>query len=190
MPGETAAEDEKLAHKPIQQRQADQRERGDDEQGRQAGHALGQAAVGGNLVGSVTFVHEAKQEQKRADGDALVQGLVDRAVQARNREAKDAQNAKAERADGGKRHQPLHILLHQRHQRAVKNADHRQGDHPRRHLAGLGREETEIEAQDGIEAELARDHHGHRGGRFAEYVPQPAMQGKDRDLDGKGDQKC
>ena len=77
-----------------------------------------------------------------------------------------------------------------RHQRAVENADHRQGNHPRCDLAGLGREETEIEAQDGVEAQLAGNYHRHGRGCFAENVAQPAMQRKDRNLDGKGDEKC
>ena len=41
MAGETAAEDEKLTHKPVQQRKADQRERADDKQSGQAWHLLG-----------------------------------------------------------------------------------------------------------------------------------------------------
>src|SRR5580698_450150 len=101
MAGKTAAEDEKLTDKSVEQRKTDQGKRCDHKQGGEVGHALGQPAVSGELVSPITFIHEAKQYQQRDDEDALVVCLVDRSIQARNRKAKDAQFAKAERADGG-----------------------------------------------------------------------------------------
>ena len=53
-------------------------------------------------------------------------------------------------------------------------------------MAGLVREDAEAEAQDGVEAELAGEHHDGGGGGFGDCVLQPAVQGEDGDLDGEG----
>jgi hypothetical protein len=47
-----------------------------------------------------------------------------------------------------------------------------------------------MEAQHGVEAELAGYHHGHGDRRFAEGVRQPAVQREDGHLNGEGEEKC
>ena len=59
----------------------------------------------------------------------------------------------------------------------------------RRDGVGLGGEEPDVEAQHGVEAQLAGDHHGQRDGCFAEGVGEPAVQREDGNLDGEGEEK-
>ena len=93
-------------------------------------------------------------------------------------------------AEGGEGKQTPEIALDESEARAVKNADDGEGDQERRDGAGLGREESDVEAQHGVEAEFAGDDHGHGDGSFAESVGEPAVQRKDGNLDREGEEKC
>ena len=155
-------------------------------QSRQLGR---QAAVGGDLAGRVVVVERAQQQEQCAIDNAVSENLVDRAVPAGEGEAVDGQHDQAQVAQGGKGHQPPEVALHQRQARAVENADHRQRNEQRRDGAGLRREQPDVKAQHGVEAQLAGDHHGQGNRRFAECVGQPAMQRKDRHLDRKGEEE-
>ena len=74
-------------------------------------------------------------------------------------------------------------------ERAVEEANDGESDHERGDGARLRREQSEIEAEDGVEAELACDDHGHRGRRFLNDVGEPAVEREDGNLDGEGDQE-
>ena len=56
-------------------------------------------------------------------------------------------------------------------------------------MAGLLGEEAEGKTQDGVQAEFADEDHDRGGGGFGDSVREPAMQRKDRDLDGEGDEE-
>jgi hypothetical protein len=72
-----------------------------------------------------------EQHEERAGGDAVVEHLVDRAVDAGLGEAEDAEHDEAEVADRRIRDQLLHVRLHHRDQRAVDDADDGERDDPR-----------------------------------------------------------
>ena len=90
----------------------------------------------------------------------------------------------------GEGDQPPEIALDEGEACAVENADDGERDEQRRDGAGLDGEEADVEAQHGVEAELAGDHHGERDGRFAEGVGEPAVQREDGHLDREGKEEC
>ena len=59
----------------------------------------------------------------------------------------------------------------------------------RRDGAGLGREEPDVEAKHGVEAEFAGDDHGEGDGSFAVGVGEPAVKREDGNLDCEGEEK-
>src|SRR5579883_3453238 len=98
MRSEATAEDEELADESVKDRQADEREGGDDVKGGHVGQASGQASESADLVGAITLVQEAGQDKKGAAGESFVEDLVDGAVKSGERETEDAKDAEAERA--------------------------------------------------------------------------------------------
>ena len=87
MAGETAAEDEKLTTNPFSSGRPTRASEVTTNKVARLGIAW-LSPVGGNLIRSVALVHEAEQDQKRAHRDALIDSLVDRAVQARTAKQK------------------------------------------------------------------------------------------------------
>ena len=81
------------------------------------------------------------------------------------------------------------VALHQGEARSVKNADDGESDQQGRNCAGLGREQPDMKAQHGVDAQLASNHHGHCHGRFTEGVGEPSMKREHRNLDGERKQK-
>ena len=92
-------------------------------------------------------------------------------------------------AEGGEGGEALEVVLDQGDQRAVDDADGTEGDHQGSDAVGLVGEDAEGEAQDGVEAELAGEHHDGGGGGFADGVGEPAVQREDGDLDREGDEE-
>jgi hypothetical protein len=92
-------------------------------------------------------------------------------------------------AEGGKGEQSPEVALHQRQTGSVENADDGEGDQIRRERAGLNREEADVEAQHGIEAELAGDDHGEGDRSFRVGVGEPAVQREEGNLDGEGEEE-
>jgi hypothetical protein len=189
MDAEAAAQDEKLADEPIQNRQADERESSDDEERSVARHLRGEAAIGGDVVGSKTLVEEAEQDQQGAAADLMAQDLVNRTVDAGDDEAEDAEGAEAQSTHRGVGGQALHVFLDERYQGTIEESNDREANHPGCDLLCLGGEESKVEAQDRIEAEFAGDDHGKCGRRFADHITQPSMERKDGDLDRESDEK-
>ena len=150
-----AGEDEELADEAVEHRQADDRERCDDEEGDHPGKLCGEAAVVAHVVGAVALVEDAEEHEERSAADAFVEGRVDAAVHAGDGEGEDAEDDDAdvaERAVGG---EPLQVFLDESDQCAVDDADGSERDHQRGDLAGLVGEDAEGEAQDGVEAEFS-----------------------------------
>ena len=92
-------------------------------------------------------------------------------------------------AEGGEGEEPPEVALDEGEAGAVEDADDGESDEQRRDGAGLRREEADVEAQHGVEAELAGDDHGKRDGRFAEGVGEPAVERKDGNFDGEGEEE-
>ena len=187
--GEGARENQELADKAAEHGQADHGQRGDDKEGGRARQLGGQPAVGVDLAGGVAVIEQAEQQEERAVDDAVSEDLVDRAGPAGEGEAVDAESDQAQMAERGKGHQPPEVALHQSETRAVENADDGESDQKRSDGARLRGEEADVEAEHGVEAELAGDDHGERDGRFAEGVGEPAVQREDRNLDGEGEEE-
>ena len=186
---EGAGEDEELANEAAQDGQADHGQRGEDEERGCRGSLAGQAAISVDLAGRVAVVEDAEQEEERAIDDAVRKDLVDRAGRADDREAVDAENDEAQVADGGKGDQLPEVALDQCQAGSVENANDGQGDELGSRGAGLHREQADVEAQHGVEAELAGDHHGQGDGGFRVRVGEPAVQREDGHLDRKGEEK-
>ena len=153
------------------------------------GQLGGESAVGVDLAGGVAEFERAEEQEERAVDDAVRKDLIDRAGPAGEREAVDAENDQAEMAEGGKGQQAPEVALHQREAGAVEDADDGEGDEQRSDGAGLNREEADVEAQHGVEAELAGNDHGERDGSFVEGVGEPAVEREDGNLDGEGEEE-
>ena len=70
-------------------------------------------------------------------------------------------------AERGEGEQTPEVALDEREARTVEDADDGERDEQRRDGAGLSREEADVEAKHGVEAELAGDDHGERDGSFS-----------------------
>ena len=119
----------------------------------------------------------------------VAEDLVNCAGPAGEGEAVDGQNDEAEMAEGGEGQQPPEVALHEGKAGSVKDADDGKNNEKGRNGASLNGEETDVEAQHGVEAEFAGDDHGKGDGSFAEGVGEPAVQRKNRNLDGEGEEE-
>ena len=88
-------------------------------------------------------------------------------------------------AEGGEGEEAPVIALHESEAGAVEDADDAEGDEKRCDVVGLDREEADVEAEHGVEAELSGDDHGHGDWSFREGVGQPAVQRENGDLYGE-----
>ena len=120
-----AGEDQELADEAVQHGQPDDGERDEDEHRGYPGKFLCKAAVLAHVVGAVALVEQAEQHEEGCASEALVQNLIDAAVQARNGEGEDAQSDEAELAQRGVGGELLQVVLHQRQQPAVDDANGR-----------------------------------------------------------------
>ena len=164
-------------------------QRSDDEQRSQHGELRRKTAVERHVIRPVALVEKGDENQQGSAGDSLVDGLVDRAVETSNGKAEDAEGAEAEVAEDGEGDEALHIGLRQGDERSVEKTNDSENDHQRGNGARLRREQSQIEAKDGVESELACDDHSHRGRRFLNNVGEPAMEREDGNLDCKRNQK-
>ena len=126
------------------------------------------------------------RKEERAGGDAVVEHLIDRALNRRGVEGENSEDDEAEVADRGIGHEALQVGLHRGDERAVDDADDRENGDRRGHAMRRFREERQAEAQDAVGAELqhhAREDHGAGGGRFGVRVGQPGVQREERHLD-------
>ncbi len=138
------------------------------------------------------LIEHADQKEQRARAQPVVDPLQDGPLDTGGVERKDAQRHKAQMADGRVGHELLHVLLGEGDDRAVDDADDGQhGDERRVLVCRLG-EEGQVEADQTIGAHL-QQHAGQDDGagrrRFGVGVGQPGVEGKDRHLDGEGQEE-
>ena len=154
-----AGEDEELAYEAVEHGQADDRKGGDDEEGHHPGELRGEAAVLAHVVGAVTLVEEAEEEEEGCAPEAFVEGLEDTAVEAGDGEGEDTEDDYAYVAEGGVSGEPLEIFLDEGEQRAVDDADGSERDQAGSDATRLVGEDAEGEAKDRVETELAGEDH-------------------------------
>ena len=121
--------------------------------------------------------------------ERLVEDLVDAAVETRDGEGEDAEHDEAVGAQRGEGCELLEVGLDEREQSAVDDADGSESDEQGSDVVRLLREDDEAEAQDGVEAELAGEHHDGSGGGLLHGLGEPAVQREDRDLDAEGEEE-
>ena len=132
-----AGEDEELPDEAVEHGQADDGERGDDEEGDGPGEFGGEAAVLAHVVGGVALEEEAHEDEEGRATDAFVEGLVDAAVYARDGEGEDAEDDDVDMAQGSVGGEALEVLLDEGEERAVDDADGPEGDEQGSDVAGL-----------------------------------------------------
>ena len=93
------------------------------EEGHQHGHRRGEAAKLLDFVGVAPVVEHPDTEEKRASGDAVIQHLVDRALNRDGVERKNAEYDETQVAHGRVSHEAFQIGLYGGHKRAVDDAD-------------------------------------------------------------------
>ena len=125
------------------------------------GRGRGDAAKVGDLERMAALVKEADQDEERAGGDAMVQHLVDRAVEALLREGEDSEHDKSKVAHRRIRHQLLHVGLHHRDQRAINDADDGQRDDPAGALLRGAGKHRDTKAQQPVGAHFQHDGRQH-----------------------------
>jgi hypothetical protein len=79
--------------------------------------------------------------------------------------------------------------LNESQEGSVEDAGGCEGDKPGRGLTCLHGEQADVEADEGVDPELAGNDHAHGYGGFRECVGEPAVEAEDRDLDGEGDEE-
>ena len=88
----------------------------------------GEAAVVAHVVGAVTLVEQAEEDEERGADEGLVEDLVDTAVEARDREGEDAEDDEAVGAEGGEGGKLLEVGLDESDERAIGDADGSESD--------------------------------------------------------------
>ena len=120
---EAAEQNEELADKAVEARQADRRQHDDQEADRVDRQHFPEPAVLGDQARVSALVDHANQKEERPGRDAVVEHLVDRAFHALGAQRGDTEHHKTKVADRGVGHQFLHVGLHHGDQRAVDDAD-------------------------------------------------------------------
>ena len=190
----SALQHQVLADETVEHRQTDGGQRRDQEHDGKVGGGSRHTAIGRDFERMTPLVQVTNQHEQRTGGDAVVQHLVYRAVQALLGERKDAENDKSQMADGGVSYQLLHIGLHHCDQRAVDDAD----DGKRRRSTGRRfarrvRKQRQAESDQSVSTHFQHDgrqHDGAGGGRFHVRIGKPGVQRKQRHLDGERQEKC
>ena len=121
---EHAQQQQELADKPVQARQADARQRQHEHEEGQHGQPPGQAAEVGDLPRVVALVDHAHHGEQPAGRQPVVDHLQHAALDAQPVQGEQAQHAEAQVADAGIGDQPLDVALGQGHQRPVDDAGH------------------------------------------------------------------
>ena len=122
----------------------------------------------------------------------MVEHLQDCAVDSLLIEGEDAERDKSHVADGAIRDQFLQVGLHDRHECAVDDGDHREDDHERRkELCAIG-EERNRKANEAVAAKLqqhaSQDHRACSWGLHVR-VWEPGVEREHRHLDGEGERE-
>ena len=183
---EHALQDQQLADEPVQRRQADRRHRHHQEDRGVDRHHLRQPAVLGDLARVAPLVDDADQQEEPAGRDAVIELLDDAAGEADRVQREHAEHHHRHVADRRVGDQPLPVLLRQRDQRAVDDADDREQDHHRHERARALRQDRQAEAQEPVGAHLQHDgRQDHRAGgrRVGVRVGQPGVEREHRHLD-------
>ena len=123
----------------------------------------------------------------------MVDHLDDRAAEAHGVEREHTEHHEAEVRHRGVRNQLLHVALHQRHQRAVDDAD--DGQHHDRHdeLTRGVRKNRQRETDETVSPHLQEDRrqdHGTRCRRFGMRVGQPGVEREHGHLDGEAEEEA
>ena len=176
---------EELPDERVEPGQPDAREHDEQERAEQPRHHAREPAHLGELAGVRAFVDHPDQQEQRPRREAVVHHLQDAAGDRLLREREDPEDHEAEVRDARVRHEPFHVGLHQRADRAVDDADHRQHRHERREvLRGLG-EQRQVEPEQAVGADLQQDagQQDRAGGRrLGVRVGQPRVQREQRHL--------
>ncbi len=138
------------------------------------------------------FVDDADQQEERAGRDAVVQLLHDAAGDAHRIQREHAEHYHRHVADRRVCDQPLPVLLRQRDQRAVNDADDRQQHHHRDEMAGCFRQNRKAEAQESVGAHLQQDggqNHRAGGRRIGMRVGQPGVEREHRHFDREAEEE-
>ncbi len=188
----SAAEDpqqqRELAGKAVQSGQADAGKGHHQKEEGQHRRPLRQAAEVGDLAGVVALVDHADQGEQSAGREPVIDHLQRAPLGAQGVQGKDAQHAEAQVADAGVGDQPLHVVLNQRHQGPVDDADHRQPQEPRHARGHRAGDHRQAEPQEPIAADLQQhpgQEHASRGGRLHVGQGQPGVQGEEGHFHGK-----
>ena len=140
---ERAEHDQKLADEAVEPGQPDRREHHDHEDRGVNRDALPQPAELGNLARVAPHVEHPDQQKQSAGGNAVIEHLVNRAVDALGVERENSEHHETQVTNRRIGNQALEIGLHHRDQRAVDDPDHGERHEQRNRLDGDGRETAE-----------------------------------------------
>ena len=122
----------------------------------------------------------------------MVDHVEHRARERLRGEGEDPQRDEAEVGDRGVGDEPLHVLLPDREQRPVQDADHREHQYQRREPLAGQREQRQAVAQEAERADLvehADQQHARSDRRLGTGVGQPGVQRHQRRLDRERDEE-
>src|SRR5690606_15639079 len=186
--GEAADEDQELADEAVEAGQADRGEGHEQEEpGEDRRHLLETAELRDQLRVPTVVDHPDEKEQGTG-GDAVVDVLDDRALEAAGGERERAQDDEPEVGHRRVGDQLLQVGLDDRHYGPVDDADHRQRRQDRDPVDGHLGKEGEVEPHQAVGAELQHDagqEHRTGGGGLDVGVGQPRVEREHRHLDGE-----
>ena len=142
-----------------------------------------------DLGGAPPLPDHADEEEQGAGGQAVVDHLEHAAGDPLGAEGEEAEHDEGHVDDRRVGDQPLEVLLHDRDDGAVDDADRGQGEQGRGQVDGAPGKHEEAEAQQPVGAELEEDagqDHRPGGRRLGVGVGQPAVERDQRDLDREG----
>ena len=145
-----------------------------------------------DLLGVAPLVDEPDDQEQPARREAVVDHLQHAALEPERVEREHAEHHEAEVADRGVGDQLLHVLLHQRHEPGVDDADDRERHHPRHRVERRLRQERQREADEAVGPHLqqhARQDHRARGRRLDVGVGQPGVEREHRHLDREAEEE-
>ena len=189
---EHALQNQEFADESVQRRQADRRHRHDEEDRREDGHHLRQAAVLGDLARVTALVHDPDDEEECTRRDAVIELLHDAAGNAHRIQREHAEHDQRHVADRRVGHQPLPVALRQRDERAVHDPDDREHDDHRHEMFRRVGQNRQAETKEPVGPHLQEDsgqNHGAGRRRVGVRVGQPGVEREHRDLDREAEEE-
>jgi hypothetical protein len=188
-----AQKDQELAHEVGEPRQAERPQREEEGDAAQGGGGRPQPAHPVHVARVQALLEQPRHREEGAGADPVRHHGHERPLEGEVVPGEDAEQHEAEVGDARVRHQALEVVLAEREQAAVEDADHGQGHRHRGEAGRRLREQRHHEAQHAVRPRLqqqpGQDHAAGRG-RLGVGVGQPGVERHHRQLHRERDEEA